>query len=279
MKRLKKIIMTMMVVCIFGASFVSCAPKSNAQGKAAMTIEEAINAIERLSSGKTIDIVLDARTTEITEELKEALQDENKKVNLDLSRTKISVIEWKAFFGCTSLSSIILPNSITEIGELAFGECTSLTSITIPNGVTEIGQGAFGYCTSLTSITIPNNVTEIEKGTFVFCTSLTSITIPNGVTGIGEMAFGECKSLADITIPSSVTGIGEFAFGGCKSLADITIPSSVTLMEEFAFPGTLETITYTGTKNSWKSIKKEKYSFLGSGPLIVHCSDGDIRER
>ncbi|MBP3426364.1 MAG: leucine-rich repeat domain-containing protein, partial [Rikenellaceae bacterium] len=109
--------------------------------------------------------------------------------------------------------------------------CTSLTSITIPENVTEIGWSAFSGCTSLTSITIPENVTEIGMNTFEKCTSLTNITIPENVTKIGWSAFEECTSLTSITIPKNVTLIMNYAFYGCTSLTSVyckaTTPPSI----------------------------------------------------
>ena len=126
-------------------------------------------------------------------------------------------IGWAAFMGC-SLTSITIPNSVTEIGCFAFCDCISLTSITIPNSVTKIGDFAFEGC-SLTSITIPNSVTEIGEFAFL-ASSLTSITIPNSVTEIGNYAFMGCSSLTSITIPNSVTEIGCSAFSGCSRLTE-----------------------------------------------------------
>ena len=140
-----------------------------------------------------------------------------------------------AFWGCTSLKSVTIPDSITSIGYAAFRECTSLKSVTIPDSVTSIGNTAFVSCTSLISITIPNSVTEIGDAAFRECTSLISITIPNSVTSIGDRAFRECTSLTSITIPNSVTSIGEYTFYGCTSLTSITIPDSVTSIGWDAF--------------------------------------------
>ena len=131
----------------------------------------------------------------------------------------------EAFFGCSGLTSITIPNSVISIGDGAFWDCSGLTSITIPNSVTRIGNRAFEYCTGLTSITIPNSVTSIGDDAFAGCTGLTSITIPNSVTSIGIFAFSECTGLTSITIPNSVTSIGNYAFDGCTGLTSINVAS------------------------------------------------------
>ena len=94
-----------------------------------------------------------------------------------------------------SLSSVIIPDSVAEIGMFAFYGCTSLASVTIPDGVTAIKDCAFSSCRSLTSITIPDSVTQIGYGAFYGCTSLASVTIPDNVTEIGDEAFGDCENI------------------------------------------------------------------------------------
>ena len=121
------------------------------------------------------------------------------------------------------ISSIIIEDGATSIGNYAFDFCMSLTSITIPNGVTSIGKWAFSECWSLTSITIPASVTFIDYGAFDRCTSLTSITIPNSVTSIGPYSFEYCTGLTSITIPNSVTSIGGGAFSRCERLTSIQV--------------------------------------------------------
>lgn len=139
-----------------------------------------------------------------------------------------------AFYRCTALASVTIPNSLTSIGYNAF-ESTAITSMTIPNSVTSIGSSAFAYCTALTSITIPNGITTLESFIFGGCTILTSITIPDGVTSIGGGAFSGCKALISITIPNNVTSIERGTFSQCTALTSITIPNSVTSIDEEAF--------------------------------------------
>ena len=157
-----------------------------------------------------------------------------------------------AFDGCTSLTGITIPNSVTSIGDHSFEGCTSLTGITIPNSVTSIGNSAFNGCTSLTGITIPNSVTSIGAYAFSSCTSLKDITVPNSVMSIGGSAFENCSSLAAITIPGSVISVSGRTFFGCVSLASITIPQSVESIGDAAFIGctSLAGITIPHSVNS-----------------------------
>ena len=129
-----------------------------------------------------------------------------------------------AFYGCTGLISVIIPDSATSIGAATFYNCTSLTSIAIPNSVTSIGKRAFALCSKLTGIVIPDSVTSISDSVFKECTSLTSITIPNSVTSIDEQAFYDCTSLTSVTIGTNVSSIDFYAFRGCTGLTDIYLP-------------------------------------------------------
>ena len=111
--------------------------------------------------------------------------------------------------------------------------CSGLTSVEIPHSVTYIGEYAFSGCSSLTSVEIPNSVTSIREGLFISCRNLTSVTIPHSITSIGRVAFSGCFSLTSVTIPHSVTSIGDDAFAYCFALTDvysyIPDPSSVTI--------------------------------------------------
>jgi len=140
-----------------------------------------------------------------------------------------------AFFLCTSLTSITIPNSVTSIGDNTFGTCTSLASVTIPNSVTSIGFSSFNFCLSLVNISIPDSVTSIGDAAFNDCTSLTNIIIPNSVSTIGNNTFGGCTKLTSITIPNSVTNIEDNAFYDCFDLVNVTIPDSVTSIGGSAF--------------------------------------------
>lgn len=173
----------------------------------------------------------------------------------------------RAFYECSSLTSINIPNSVTNIGYRAFWSCKSLTSINIPTSVTNIGDSAFEECSSLTNIDIPNSVTNIGHGAFSGCDSLTKIIIPRSVVNLNgnpfrawdgnlhneskafiyenQVLFNKDKTTLiayrskekNYIIPNSVTYIGNDAFFDCKSLTSINIPNSVTNIGNRAFYG------------------------------------------
>lgn len=156
--------------------------------------------------------------------LRKYVKDESTEIVIPNSVTGIGDY---AFKYCINLTSVIIPDSVTSIGWEAFYECKNLTSVTIGNSVTSIGNHAFSWCENLTSVTIGNSVTSIGEQAFSWCESLTSVTIPDSVTRIGERAFEYCKNLTTVIIPDSVTSIGNYAFWDCESLTAVTIPENV----------------------------------------------------
>ena len=177
----------------------------------------------------------------------------------------LASIDNYAFEGCTGLTSIEIPNSVTSISEFAFQNCTGLTTVTIPNSVTSIGNYAFAGCSGLTTVTIPNSVTSIGYDAFENCTGLTTVTIPNSVTSIGGSAFAGCTSLTSVAIGNSVTSIDGYAFAGCTGLTSVTIPNSVTSIGGYAFAG-CTSLTSVAIGNSVTSIGGS--AFAGCTGLI-----------
>ena len=126
-----------------------------------------------------------------------------------------------AFSGCSSLTSVTIPNSVTSIESGVFYDCSGLASVTIPNSVTGLGERVFYGCSGLTSVTIGNSVTSIGRSAFEGCIGLTSVTIPNSVTSIGYQTFKGCSGLTSVTIGSGVKIIYSQAFASCKELTDV----------------------------------------------------------
>ena len=208
-------------------------------------------------------------------------------------RKGVKVIGNSAFWLCSSLTNINIPNSVTTIGESAFGGCESLTNINIPNSVTTIGDEAFCWCESLTKIKIPSSVVNMNGNTFfgwngdlhneskafiyehqvLFNKDKTTLVayrlkeknyiIPNSVTNIGDSAFYDCKSLTSINIPNSVTNIGDEAFWGCESLTNINIPNSVTNIGRDAFSG-CSSLTNINIPNGVTNIGRDAFSGCSS---------------
>ena len=175
----------------------------------------------------------------------------------------VSSVENDAFWGCASLLSLTIPESLTSID--LYRDCSGLTAfhvsdanpnymsrnglllskdgktlimgvnghVSIPDGVTNIGSSAFYHCGGSTSVTIPNSVTNIEPRAFYRCLGLSSVTIPPGVS-IGEMAFFRCPGLASVTIPPGAS-IGGSAFGDCGGLTLVTISEGVVSIGANAF--------------------------------------------
>ena len=178
----------------------------------------------------------------------------------------------EAFYYRQSLTSVTIPDSVTDLGANPWKSCENLTAISvspehpslavidgalyskadkrlvwvpmstegmfeIPQGIRIIGDWAFSDCESLTSVTIPDSVTAIDDWAFYRCESLTSVTIPDSVTSIGSGVFGYCESLTSVTVPDSVTSIGDGAFFDCENLTSVTIPDSVTSIGDRAFYG------------------------------------------
>ena len=166
------------------------------------------------------------------------------------------------YFNGELVTDIVIPDSVTSIGNNAFAKCGGLTSVVIPNSVRSIGDSAFFGCSSLKSVTVPDSVTKIGSSAFWYCRSLTSVSIGSGVISIGSGAFCGCSSLKSVTIPDGVVIIEDSTFSNCDSLTSVTIPNSVKRIEYGAFTSCskLKDVYYNGDVESWLGIDVTAYA-------------------
>lgn len=170
------------------------------------------------------------------------------------------------FSGCTNLKEIVIPDSVTKIMGKAFSNCVSLSKVKLSNNLTKMGASIFSGCESLKEIDIPDGIKEIGNYAFSGCTSLSKVKLSNNLEKIGTYAFLNCTSLEEIAIPGSVTEIGTYAFSGCTSLKGITIPSSVMKMGYPAFwdCNSLDVITVSPDNKNYSSVDGVLFSKDGS---------------
>lgn len=221
-------------------------------------------------------------------------------VDADGQRYRVVSIGDYAFEGCSSLTSVNIPDGVTSIGSYAFHNCSSLSNeIVIPQGVNAISRNAFYNCKNVPSFKILGRINRIDAYAFWSCYSITEFTIPEGIPTIGSYAFTHCKNLKAFNTTDGILSVGEaafsqcsnlesieladglksiefFGFTGCKKLSSIEIPDSCTQIKQSAFHGTGLTkieIPYTTTLTSYDA-------FNGCGQLTdVTILNGRILDR
>ncbi len=179
---------------------------------------------------------------------------------------KVTYICDGAFRGA-EITSVIIPEGVSVIGDLAFEDCIKLTSVTIPEGVSVIGDRAFANCTKLTSVTLPGSITGIGDMAFYGCTSLEEISLPAKCRTIGERAFYGCTKLKKTAMQKGIQEIGARAFYNCTELNDITLPDSITAIGGLAFHTT-----------AWLKQRQAEGSMVTIGPILYDASgcSGDV---
>ena len=171
----------------------------------------------------------------------------------------VTGIGFAAFYNCSAVKTVTLPESLTGIGSHAFGFCVSLESLTLPDSVTTIQNAAFSNCRSLKEIVIPDGVTQIGGDFFYQCYSLRRVTLPETVTDIEFDAFYACTSLTEIRIPSGVQRLADFAFCGCSALREIRFAGGAPSFGSTAFDGVAATAYYPAKDPSWTEEIRQSY--------------------
>jgi hypothetical protein len=186
----------------------------------------------------------------------------------------------RAFYGCENLAAVHLPKGVTAVGDRAFFGCESLAAIHLPEGMTAVGSGAFAACTGLAAVDLPEGVTGIGKAAFFACTSLAAIHLPASVTEIGRWAFTNCTSLAAVRLPEGVRAVGEWTFENCVSLVTADLPASVTEIGDSAFRRCLKLKEITVHRTNPSEVSFGEYVFTGSNPdsITLYVPGGTKRE-
>ena len=141
------------------------------------------------------------------------------------------------FSGCTSLASISIPSTVKELGTRSFSACSQIKNISLSLGLEIMGDYCFSGCSSLEAITIPSSVLILGNYCFSGCTKITSMSLPSGVTQIGEFCFNECIALESLELPSGLNSLPSSFISGCKKLISLTIPETVTILGSKCFSG------------------------------------------
>ena len=175
----------------------------------------------------------------------EVINDGNGNFRIPKGVTRIAT----AAFDNKPIKSIVLPNTLSEIGEYAFLRADKLKSISIPDSVKFIGMSAFTDCAGLESVKLPTGLKRIEESTFSGCTSLKTVQLPDDLEEISEYAFEECSSLEDIKLPAGLKRISSYTFSGCTSLKSIQLPAGLEQIEWSAFLAcySLESLEFLGS--------------------------------
>ena len=177
-----------------------------------------------------------------------------------------------------NITSFVLGSKVEHIPASLCDKMEKLTSISIPNSVTDIGNNAFQNCAGLTAITIPDNVTTIGNSAFYGCAGLTAATIGNGVTNIGRSAFYGCAGLTTITIPDNVTDIEYSAFSGCTGLTTVTIGKNVSYMSSSAFYNcaNIMSVVWNVKRSNYRWNESPFYSQGGKIDTFIFGDDVEV---
>ena len=151
-------------------------------------------------------------------------------IPVTLEGLPVKVIGKEAFRNKTTITKLVIPRGVVEIGEGAFSGCRNIATVTLPDTLKKIGAHAFDSC-SLTTVSIPTGCTDLGEGVFTNCTSLKTMVLPRDLAHIPANMFLGCEALNPVTMPATIKSIGSKAFADCKALATFNVPAAVELIE------------------------------------------------
>lgn len=180
-----------------------------------------------------------------------------------------------AFNSCTGVTSLTLAEGVTKIRGYAFAG-TNISSVAVPNSVTEMEGDVFSYCHALTSVSVGNGLAVLPSYTFYKCSALKTVHLGNRVNAIGSYAFYECESLQSITIPTSVKRIGNSAFRGAKKLTTLSMGNGVQQIEDYAFYGctSLKNISWS---NALTTIGGDAFNSVAISTLTLPSTVATVK--
>ena len=239
--KIMKKISILLVIAILLLSFVACA-NNEEEDLASIDNYMTSSKEEKLENG-TVKFTEGPGETAIISDYIGIYTPHAEEIPTNLPKAKRTVIGIgdEAFYYCTALTEVIIPETVLYIGDWAFAGCTALETIVIPASVTSIGKGAFSGCTSLKTVIFEGNaLTTLGDYAFIDCEVLSEIVLPEGLVSIGTEAFRDCVAITSLTTPSTLKTIGNMAFYNCEGLnaeGALTLSASIEEIGEFAFTG------------------------------------------
>jgi len=182
--------------------------------------------------------------------------------------TKLTQLGDTVFLGCSSLTSVLLPDGLTQLGDSVFSVCSSLTSVALPDGLTQLGDYVFQECSSLTSVALPDGLTKLGDYEFDGCSSLTSVSLPDGLTQLGSYVFMGCSSLTSVVLPDGLTQLGIYVFDGCTYLTSAATSA-----------GFSDVISYLRDRYKCVTLRKLILRLLGKYNQAVNEANGTEAEK
>jgi len=176
-------------------------------------------------------------------------------------------------FGCKSLLCVDLKGctKLTQLGNFVFLGCSSLTSVALPDGLTQLGNEVFNWCSSLASVLLPNGLTQLGNNVFSYCSSLTSVALPDGLTQLGDSVFWECSSLTSVALPDGLTQLGSHVFQGCSSLTSVALPDGLTQLGKCVFYG-CDSLTSAANSAGFDTVElylRDRYKCVSLRKLVL----------
>jgi len=181
-----------------------------------------------------------------------------------------------AFYNCTAITSVSLPEGLASIGNYSFYGCSELSALSLPASVQTIGSYAFCICSKLAAVSTGEGVQSIGSYAFYGCSALTGFAFPSGFTSLGDYAFAECSRLSAIVFPEGTRTIGSYAFSQCAALS-MVLPASIESIGAHLFSTAPASVIYWGSKENWNALTVGEGNNLLNAALIFtkgSCGEG-----